>query len=172
MKLRNNLLLYSLAILFIFQGVVQSEEKNSLQEQRLNKIYRDIRIVVKRHYPESSCHFLGNKIHFEFNTRPFIIHVPLKTGEWQDPWEERGPKKGGILGDIELRDGQYIGAAVVPQTFDRKYYSILLLAPYSQKFDCHLYVHIYHPHLDNESGFIKEIVDIINSFEKRLEIKY
>ena len=95
--------------------------------------------------------------------------MPLKTGEWQDPWEERGPKKGGILGDIELRDGQYVGAAVVPQTFDRKYYSILLLAPYSKKFDCHLYVHIYHPHLDDESGFIKEITDIINSFENRLE---
>ena len=150
------------------RGVAQADEKKQLQDPRLIKIYQDIRRVVKHHYPESSCHFLGNKIHFEFNTRLFIIHVPLKTGEWQDPWEERGPKKDGIKGDIELRDGQYMGAAEVPQTFDRKYYSILLLAPYSKKFDCYLYVNIYHPQLDNESGFIKEFIDTVNSFEKRL----
>lgn len=140
-------------------------EDETIQDPRLKNIYREIRTLVKRYYPEATTYFLKNKIQFEFNTRPYIIHVPLKTGEWQDPWEERGPKKDGILGNIEIRKGQYTGAAVVPQTFDRRYYSIMLMAPYSQKYDCHLYVHLYIPNLGRKLEFIKEFTEQINGFE-------
>jgi hypothetical protein len=110
-----------------------------------------------------------NKIYFEYNTRLFIIHVALKTGEWQDPWEERGPRKGGILGSIELRDGEYTGAAMVPQTFDRLYYSIILMAPYSRKHDCHLYVQLYVPKHESKPEFNKELAELVNAFESKLK---
>jgi hypothetical protein len=61
-----------------------------------------------------------------------------------------------------------MGAAVVPQTFDRKYYSIMLMAPYSQKYDCHLYVHLYIPNLGRNIEFIKEFTEQINGFEDKL----
>ena len=101
---------------------VYAQNGEKLHDPRLMQIYSSVQQIVRRHYPAATTHLLRNKIHFEYNTRLFIIHVPLKTGEWQDPWEERGPKKGGILGTIEMIDGEYTGAAMVPQTFDRQYY--------------------------------------------------
>ena len=159
--------LTSLLCLSIFCMPIFAEGE-TLQDPRLKNIYQEIKVLVRRYYPEATSYLLKNKIHFEFNKRPFIIHVPLKTGEWQDPWEERGPKKDGILGNIEIRDGQYMGAAKVPQTFDRRYYSIMLMAPYSQKYDCHLYVHLYIPSFGHNREFVKEFIEKINKFENKI----
>jgi hypothetical protein len=147
---------------------VCAQNAETLHDPRLKQIYSSVESIVGRYYPNATSHLLKNKIHFEFNTRLFIIHVPLKTGEWQDPWEERGPKKGGILGTIELRDGEYTGAAMVPQTFDRLYYSIILMAPYSKKHDCHLYVHLYVPRHESKPEFTKEFTELVNAFESKL----
>ena len=145
-----------------------AQNADTLQDHRLEQIYSSVQRIVIRHYPTATYHLLKNKIQFEYNTRLFIIHVPLKTGEWQDPWEERGPKKGGILGTIELKDGEYTGAAMVPQTFDRFYYSIILMAPYSMKYDCHLYVRLYVPKLESKPEFTKELTELVNAFESQL----
>jgi hypothetical protein len=153
------------AILLV--GAEQQEDK-PLNDPRLKEIYSSARRIVKRHYPEATSHLLKNKIHFESDTRLFIIHVPLKTGEWQDPWEERGPKKGGILGTLELREGAYCGAAMVPQTFDKHYYKVMLMAPYSKKHNCHLYVQLYVPRLKSKPEFIKEFTALVNDFEKMI----
>lgn len=146
----------------------ETAEAESFQDPRLKKLYSDLRTLVNHHYPDATIHWLRNKISFEFNTRVFIIHVPLKTGEWQDPWEQRGPKKGGIYGIIELRDGLYRGAAMVPQTFDKRYYSTVLMAPYSEEHDCHLYVHLYTPRLESKADFIKEFSELVNGFADKL----
>ncbi len=148
---------------------VYAQNTETLQDPRLKQIYSSVQRIVKRHYPDATSHLLKNKIHFESNTRLFIIHVPLKTGEWQDPWEERGPRKGGILGTIELRDGEYTGAAMVPQTFDRLYYTIILMAPYSKKHNCHLYVHLYVPKHESKPEFTKEFTELVNAFESKLK---
>jgi len=162
---------YTILIIILSLGHTLSAESNDVknaQDPRLKNIYSEVRSLIRRHYPEATSHFLGAKIHFESNTRVFLIHVPLKTGEWQDPLEERGPKKGGILGEIELRNGKYGGAAVVPQTFDRRYYEVMLMAPYSEAHDCHLYVHLYVPRLDRNSEFIKLFSELVNDFEKKI----
>jgi hypothetical protein len=148
---------------------VYAQNAETLHDLRLKQIYSSVQRIVRSHYPTATSHLLKNKIHFEFNTRLFIIHVPLKTGEWQDPWEERGPKKSGILATIELRDGEYSGAAMVPQIFDRLYYSIILMAPYSKKYDCHLYVHLYIPRHDSIPEFTKELTELVSTFESKLK---
>jgi len=74
----------------------------------------------------------------------------------------------GILGTIELIDGEYRGAAMVPQTFDRLYYTIILMAPYSKKHDCHLYVHLYIPRHESKPEFIKEFTELVTTFESEL----
>jgi hypothetical protein len=147
----------------------QSQDDESFQSPKLKEIYSNTREILRRHYPEATSHLLKNKIHFESDTRLFIIHVPLKTGQWQDPWEERGPKKGGILGTIELKEGGYGGAAMVPQTFDKHYYKVMLMAPYSRKHNCHLYVHLYIPRLESKPEFIKEFNELVNSFETMIK---
>src|SRR3989454_4419809 len=49
-------------------------------------------------------------IHFEARTRRFMVHEPLKTGEWQHARETIGPQRGGVVGNMELRTGKYLGA--------------------------------------------------------------
>jgi len=91
-----------------------------------------------------------------------------RNGGWQDPWEERGPKPGGIHCDITLQQGRYQGAAAVPQTFDKRYFTVLLLAPYSPKRDAHLTVHLAYPRNVGQE-FLKQFTDLANSFEKYLD---
>ncbi len=133
------------------------------QNQTLQPLYKQLGDLFHHYYPNATGHLLGDKIHFEYDTRIFIVHEPSKMGEWQDPWEERGPKTDGILCEIELQHGTYGGAAVVPQTFDKRYFTVLLLAPYFQKIDAYLYVHLSYPR-EASKEFLKAFQDAIDHF--------
>ena len=122
----------------------------------LKPLLKEVRKLVEKHYPKGKVSLKDQTIHFEFNTRKFMIHEPLLTGEWQDAHEEVGPQKGGIYGDIELRGGRYGGMAAAPQSFDKHYFTLLLLAPYSKKLDHHLYVRLKYPR-DVPKEFLKEL---------------
>ena len=113
---------------------------------------------------KATSHLLKDQIHFEHDTRVFLVHEPLKTGDWQDPRETRGPKPGGILCEITLQKGEYRGAAVVPQTFDKRYFKVLVMASYSPKRDVHIYVHLSYPG-NVSTDFLKEFADLVNGFE-------
>jgi hypothetical protein len=125
--------------------------------------------LVRKHYPDAmqSSSRDGSTIHFQHNTRVFMIHQPDKFGEWQDAREERGPKKGGILCDIESRPGKYNGAAVVPQEFDERYFTLYLAAPYSKKLDRHVYIQLKYPK-DVSEDFLEEFKQLVNNFDKSL----
>ena len=111
----------------------RAAEDETLQNPALERFYSELRTLFRKHYPKATSHLLKDKIHFEHDTRVLIVHEPLKTGEWQDPRETRGPKPGGILCDITLQKGQYQGAAVVPQTFDKRYFKVLSLLPWERE---------------------------------------
>jgi hypothetical protein len=133
----------------------------------LKPLLEEVRKLVKQHYPKGEVTLRGQTIHFEFNTRNFMIHEPLLTGEWQDAHEEPGPQKSGIYGDLELRAGEYGGMAVAPQSFDKRYFTLLLMAPYSKKLDHHLYVHLKYPR-DVPKEFLKEFERLVDGFEKHV----
>src|SRR6185295_5427713 len=135
------------------------------QNSRLERFYSELRTLFRRHYPHVTSHLLDEKLHFEQDTRIFIVHEPRKTGEWQDPWETRGPNPGGILCEIEMRQGKYEGAAVLPQTFDKRYFNVLVMAPYSQKHNAYLYVHLSYPG-NVSDDFLKQFTEIVNGWEK------
>jgi hypothetical protein len=86
----------------------------SLQNPALKRLYSELQTLFRKHYPTATSHLLKDKIHFEHATRVFIVHEPAMTGEWQDPWETRGPRPGGILCDLTFQKGPYQGQAVVP----------------------------------------------------------
>lgn len=133
----------------------------------LKPLLAEVRKLVEKHYPQAKVTLKGETIHFEWNARKFMIHEPLLTGEWQDAHEEPGPQKGGIYGDLELRPGDYGGQAVVPQSFDKRYFTLLLMAPYSKKLDHHLYVHLKYPR--QVSGeFLKEFTCLVDQFDKHV----
>ena len=127
----------------------------------------EVRTLVEKHYPKAKVTLKDQTIHFEFNTRKYMIHEPLLTGEWQDAHEEMGPQKGGIYGDIELRDGEYGGMAFAPQSFDKRYFTLHMSAPYSKKLDHHLYVHLKCPR-DASEEFVKEFRKLVDGFEKHV----
>jgi hypothetical protein len=140
----------------------------SLQNPALKQFYSELQTLFRKHYPKATSHLLKDKIHFEHDTRVFIVHEAQMTGEWQDPWETRGPKPGGILCDIRFQKGQYQGQAVAPQTFDKRYFKILLLAPYSGKPDAHLVVHLSYPRNVKED-FLRQFTELINDFGKYVD---
>jgi len=127
----------------------------------------EVRKLVEKHYPKAKVTLKDQTIHFEFNTRKFMIHEPTLTGEWQDAHEETGPQKSGIYGDIELLAGEYGGMAVVPQSFDKRYFTLLLMAPYSKKLDHHLYVQLKYPR-NVPKEFLKEFDRLVDGFEEHV----
>ena len=129
--------------------------------------YRDLRRLVREQYPEATAHRVGDTIHVEYHTRIFLVHNPLKTGVWQDAVEERGPRTGGIHCDLEFRAGAYGGAACVPQTFDKRYFQVLLRAPYDEALDGHLYTHLKIPAIRRPpEAFLAKLIALIDGFGK------
>lgn len=129
-------------------------------------LYWNLKAVFRRHYEGFASHQLDNKLHFERDTRIFVLHLPLKTGEWQDPVERRGPRRNGVYCDIEVRAGHWKGAAMVPQRFDRHYYYVYLMAPYSAKRDCHLYVRLLVPKHGVPESFLGEFTSVVNKCDE------
>jgi hypothetical protein len=155
-------------VLGLVMSSARGADEATLQNPALKQFYSELQTLFRRHYPKATSHLLKDQIHFEHDTRVFIVHEPLKTGEWQDPWEERGPKRGGILCDIVLQKGKYQGAAEVPQTFDKRYFKVLLLASYSAKEDAHVHVLLSYP-ANVSNDFLKEFTQLVNDFPKYLE---
>ena len=146
----------------------KAADAETLQNPALKRFYPELQTLFRHQYPTVTSDLLKDKIHFECDTRLFVVHEADMTGRWQDPWEERGPNPGGILCDITLEKGKYQGQAVVPQTFDKRYFKLLLLAPYSEKQDEHLEVHLYYPRNVNDD-FLKQFTELVNNFEKYVE---
>jgi hypothetical protein len=138
------------------------------QNPALKRFYSELQTLFRKQYPDVTSDLLKDKIHFECDTRLFIVHEADMTGRWQDPWEERGPKPGGILCDITLEKGKYQGQAVVPQTFDKRYFKVLLMAPNSEKQDVHLEVHLAYPR-NVSDDFLKQFTGLVSNFEKYVE---
>src|SRR5262249_35824851 len=84
--------------------------------------------IFHLHYPKIRSKVAGDSIEFDYDTRKFLIHYPSKTGEWQDAYEVKGPNPHGILCHIKLVQGRYQGAAMLPQTFDDRYFKTYAMA--------------------------------------------
>jgi hypothetical protein len=148
-------------------GAARRTSADDAPKPDLKPLLKEVHKVVEKHYPKATVTLKDQTIHFEFNTRKFMIHEPTLTGEWQDAHEEPGPQKGGIYADIELRAGQYMGMATVPQSFDKRYFTLLLRAPHSRKLDHHLYIHLKYPR-DMPKDFLKEFERLVDAFEKHV----
>jgi hypothetical protein len=134
----------------------------------LSTFKTEVEKLVKAQYPNAKFEMTEHGFDFEFNTRKFWIHHALKTGEWQDASEQKGPQKGGIMGTFELLRGKWTGAAVVPQTFDYRYFKALLMAPESAQHNCHLVTHLNFP-ADAKPEFLRDFQTLVNDFQKHLK---
>jgi len=64
-------------------GATARSELQSLPNERLTHLYSILRPVFLKYYPQATSEVVGDRLHFEHDTRIFMIHVPLMTGEWQ-----------------------------------------------------------------------------------------
>jgi hypothetical protein len=133
----------------------------------LTALHAAVRALVLKHYPKADVTLQGNKIRFSFNTRKFMIHEPLLTGEWQDAWEVIGPQKGGILGYVELRPGRWEGHACRPSASDKRYFTELWMAPQSARHGCYLDVVLSYPH-DAPEDFLADFRRLVDGFDAYL----
>lgn len=128
----------------------------------LREISSRLSPIFQRYYPGTRSRIDGDRVVFEHDTRVFLIHVPLKTGEWQEAREIEGPNPDGILCTIELREGRYEGAASLPQTFNDRYFETTVTQEPSPDGSRHLYVHLSYPR-EVRAGFQKEFWEVVNA---------
>lgn len=158
-----------LALLGVFiSPPVWADDAEPPQNPALKRFYTELQTLFRHQYPKVTSDLLKDKMHFECDTRLFIVHEADMGGRWQDPSEERGPMPGGVLCDITLEKGPYQGQAFVPQTYDKHYFKVLQLAPYSEKHDEHLEVQLYYPR-NMSDDFLQQFTDLVNHFEKYVD---
>ena len=151
-----------------FLGATRSSCGRQCAKPDLKAFHEEVRKLVEKHYPKAKVTLKDQTIHFEFHTRKFMIHEPLLTGEWQDAHEEIGPQKGGIYGDIELRDGDYGGMAFVPQSFRQ---AILHAPPVGTVFQEARSPPLHPPEVPAQNvpaEFVKEFRSLMDGFEKHV----
>lgn len=154
--------------LAIFQGALADE----LPE--LEKFLAKVKTLVQKYYPNAKVTVASDEIDFEDLTMEFTVHHLGKDGNWSIPFTVKGPQRGGwrgsggIVGRIKLWPGPYVFARARPNTVDYRYYKELLLAPYSEKYQCHLLADLLYPDTA-DPVFVKTFTDLVNVFEADLE---
>ena len=154
--------LLSVIVAAIGGNAIGADPDAAVASPALVELASRLRPVLERYSPGARSQVRGSVLEFEHDTRVFLIHIPLKTGEWQEAREIKGPNRGGILGTIELRDGRYDGAAVLPQTFDERYFETLVMAEPSPDETQYLYVHLSYPD-GVERRFLGEFHEAVRS---------
>jgi hypothetical protein len=128
-----------------------------LKKQAPDVIYKNIIAIVKQYYPQAIVTLKGNSLHFERKTRKEYEYYTRKL--------ELAPEIGGILGDVELRPGEYNGydKDKIPSEAFQGFRTTLLLAPYSKEQKTHMYVKMICP-VDTPTEFKDKIKANVNSF--------
>lgn len=125
--------------------------------------YSRVEKILLAYYPNATVKRENGNIQISYKTRKFMMHNRLKTGEWQEAVEQIGPDRSGISCSISAAPGPFMGAAVVPQTFDYRYYQSLMLAPYSKSLNYHLVAHLNYPD-DVKPIVLREFNDAVAKF--------
>ncbi|HKX27088.1 MAG TPA: hypothetical protein VJ302_05280 [Blastocatellia bacterium] len=164
----SNLLLIAWLLFISIPAAVRGADEKPVPNQRLTRLYSELQTLFRHYYPNATSRLQNGEIHFEHNTRIYMIHHRTRRGEWTDASEEQGPKRGGILCDISLQKGEYQGPLVYPQTFDERYFKVLRMAPYLPKHDVRLEVRLSYPEDVNED-FLEKFTKLIDDFPKYID---
>lgn len=133
--------------------------------------------LFQKHYPKaSSTSPRVSSIRFEYEVTTFEFPYTGRKGAKHESETQRGPKKGGILCVVGGQQGPYRGqlalggfkGGVAQHFIDRKEYRQLLMAPYSQKSDVHLWVSLSYPP-DADKEFLEKFLQIMVEFQQAAE---
>lgn len=114
--------------------------------------------LVREYFPKAKIKLSSMRLQVEFRIRSYDIPSINKI--------EQGPDWGGILFDMDLKDGQYSGVYTVPKKFNQySYYHVMLYAPYSIKLNKHLETRIAYP-FDVPPDFLKRFISLVENFDQ------
>lgn len=159
--MRRGVLMGVLCASLVAQAGASDQDEGSVAPV-LKHVYAGLHPVFQRYYPKVSARLAASGIDFEYDTRAFLIHVPLKTGEWQEAREIKGPNRRGILCHISLVQGRYDGPAILPQTFNDRYFETLVMAVAQAGERAYLYVHLSYPD-GVDARFLNEFNDTLHN---------
>lgn len=139
-----------------------------------DRVSAKLSALVKQFYPNARLNNEGvNGIHVEHEVATFEFPIAGPKGAKRETVMQRGPKRGGILCSAYSHQGQYMGqlsllsseGRVAQSLIDRKEYKQLLMAPYSQKSNVHLWITLSFPP-DVDEAFLEKLQQIMIDFEK------
>lgn len=143
-----------------------------------DRVCARLEALFKKHYPKATFENQGvNGIHFEHEVTTFEFPYNGPKGGKREAEKQRGPKKLGILCSVYSHPGPYMGqlalspaakGKVAQHLKDRKEYKQLLMAPYSQRLDVHMWVALSFPP-DADEAFLEDFCQIMTDFEKDAE---
>ncbi len=145
----------------------RADEKLSWSQPPFQALEENLGSVLKKHYPDiklERAKTAAASIRWSHATRKFMIHLPTLTGQWQEATETLGPDRGGIICTAVIREGPHSGMAVVPQTFDRHYFRVLMMAPDREDANAHVVVRLYYPP-DVDKAVVSEIAELVQKFD-------
>jgi hypothetical protein len=116
--------------------------------------------LLREYYPNAKIRQKDANLHAEYKVHMF--DVP------QTNTIEPGVEWGGVLCDLNLQPGPYTGVDPVPRQLNQySTYKVMILAPYSSKYDCHLMVRLVYP-FDIQPEFLERFKNLVNDFESKL----
>lgn len=85
--------------------------------------------AIRQHHPGAKVEGEGNRLVYRLRTHTFKIHTIHKNGRIsQKPHDEEGPNVDGILVEVTIHDGNYLGQAEIPQDLHRPYWRTFINA--------------------------------------------
>lgn len=156
-----------LLVLLFLASPCLADDQRTWENPPFQAFSDELGSVIKKYYPDVKLE-KGKKpnepLKWSYKTRKFMVHIPSLTGKWQDASEMLGPDRKGILCTAEIHEGPYMGMAVVPQTFDRHYFQVLMLGPSRKDVNAHLIVRLFYPS-DADKAFVSELAELVQKFD-------
>lgn len=139
---------------------IQEFKPAAASEQLIGVFEKELETLLREFYPKAKITRTDKKIHFEFKCRPVLTPRNRK---------EIAPDFGGVMGDLELRPGPYTGKVRLPQQYhEHAFYSVILMAPYCQTHDLHVYTKLLYPS-DAVPDFTLRFKEMMRGFEELSE---
>ncbi|MBX9694117.1 MAG: hypothetical protein K2Z81_17170, partial [Cyanobacteria bacterium] len=103
----------------------------------VKQAFDDLQAMFKNYYSDAKIKRTADNLHVEYKLHKYEFH---RSGI-----RIAAPKLDGVLCDITVKPGRYSGKEVLPLQTNEPLYVILLLAPYSERDNCHLFTRLVFP---------------------------
>ena len=149
-----------IAVLTVLLGVAVAV---GAEDSHLSQVAEQLSKIAEDMQPVASVEENGRTVVLSYRTRKFMVHNTDKLGRRSEKAREKiGPRYDGLMVQVTVGDGPYVGAADVPQEGHGPYWTTFANAYPIAKGKQHLHVNIlYGNRTDRET--IKKIKDMLTA---------